>query len=91
MINEATNVCDNTCLWDGNTSTWTPPPGYLMLVQATTPAKIWVWNDVDKIWQLEVQEGAGGIGFTWDGTYLNTNDPMPPVPNGGAIEGAQTL
>lgn len=97
MVNEATNVCDNVTLWDGNPDTWQPPAGYLMLVQATTPAKTWVWDDVAKVWALEVS-GEGQIGFTWDGTYLTTNEPMPadpanpPVPNQQpTTTGAQVL
>ena len=63
-----------------------------MLVQATTPAKIWEWNTTDKVWQLIAQLGQGGTGFTWDGTYLTTNDPMPPDPIPQAdVVGAQTL
>lgn len=92
MVNEATNVCDNITLWDGNPNTWTPPAGYLMLVQATTLAKVWVWNATDKVWSLEVQEGQGQIGFTWDGTYLTTNEPEPAPPKDQpTVGGAQTL
>jgi len=92
MVNEANNVCENVCMWDGDPNTWTPPAGYLMLVQATTPAKDWAWNDTDKVWFLEVQMGDGKIGYTWDGTYLVTNDPMPPAPKEQpAVQGATTL
>jgi len=80
MINENTNVCDNVCVWDGDPNTWTPPANYLMLVQATTPAKLWEWNATDSAWQLTVEVGSGNIGFTWDGTYLITNSPMPSAP-----------
>jgi len=76
MVNQSTNVCENVVIWDGNPDTWNPPAGYLMLVQATTPAKNWVYNQSDNQWQLSVA-GAGGIGFTWDGTYLTTNQPEP--------------
>jgi hypothetical protein len=86
MVNEATNVCDNVVLWDGNTETWTPPAGYLMLPQTSTPAKTWVWT-VDA-WVLAI-EGQGQIGYTWDGTYLITNEPQPTQPM--PVEGAQTL
>jgi hypothetical protein len=89
MVNQTTNVCDNVCIWDGNPNTWTPPANYLMLVQATTPAKIWTWNAADKVWQLTVQVGEGGVGFTWDGTYLTTNAPMPPAQP--ETTGTQTL
>jgi len=91
MINESTNVCDNVCVWDGNPQTWTPPAGYLMLAQATTPAKIWQWNSVAKSWELVSVDGAGGIGFTWDGTYLTTDQPMPPVPPAAPIPPAEPL
>jgi len=89
MVNTETNVCDNICVWDGDTSTWTPPPGQLMLVQATTPAKVWNWTGTE--WVLQDELGAGGVGFTWDGTYLTTSDPMPPPPIQSAVNGAQTL
>ena len=93
MVNAATNICENVCLWDGNPNTWTPPPGYILLVQATTPAKDWSWNDTDKVWTLEVQMGDGQIGYTWDGTYLTTSEPMPPTPPAEqpTVSGAQTL
>jgi len=89
MVNTETNVCDNICVWDGDTSTWTPPPGQLMLVQATTPAKVWNWTGTE--WVLQDELGAGGVSFTWDGTYLTTSDPMPPPPAQPTVEGAQTL
>lgn len=79
MVNEQTNICENTCVWDGNTETWQPPAGYLMLIQATTPAKNWVWDEANKAWVLEIS-GEGQIGYTWDGTYLTTNLPEPPKP-----------
>jgi hypothetical protein len=88
MVNESSNICDNVVLWDGNTDTWTPPAGYLMLVQATTPAKTWVWDAQANAWVLQVS-GEGQIGYTWDGTYLITNEPQPTEPP--TIEGAQTL
>ncbi len=91
MINQQTNVCDNVVLWDGNLDTWTPPSGELMLVQAATPAKVWGLNPEKTDYILVVVMGVGGIGFTWDGQYLTTNDPYPgPVvqPN---VTGAQTL
>lgn len=82
MINESTNVVDNVCMWDGDTSTWTPPAGYLMLVQATTPALVWVFDDQAWEYVLEQQMGAGSINFTWNGTECVTNEskPEPPPP-----------
>lgn len=92
MVNETTNILDNITLWDGNPETWTPPAGYLMLVEATTPAKNWVWNDATATWVLEVS-GTASIGDTWDGTYIITNDPQPvdPPPAQPVVSGAQTL
>lgn len=90
MVNEQTNVCGNVVLWDGNPDTWTPPPNYLMLAENTTPVKNWFWNSVEKIWELLV-EGSGSIGYTWDGTYLVTNEPEPPPIVDPVVTGAQTL
>lgn len=98
MVNSQTNVCDNVVLWDGNPDTWQPPSDYLMLVQATTPAKNWVWDAAAKTWVLEVA-GEGQIGFTWDGTYLITNELQPtnplfttsPEQSQPVVKGAQTL
>lgn len=92
MINEATNVCDNVCLWDGDPQTWTPPAGYLMLAQATTLARVWQLNEEKTEYVLVTVEGAGQIGFTWDGTFLTTNEPQPapPAPQ-PVVDGAQTI
>lgn len=89
MVNQATNVCDNICLWDGDPNTWTPPAGYLMLVQATTQTKIWLLDTQNKTWYLGDSIGNGQIGYTWDGTYLITNDPQPPAQP--EATGTQTL
>lgn len=93
MVDEAQNICDNVCLWDGNPDTWTPPPGYLMLPQATTPSKTWGWDGTQ--WVLVPGVGAGEIGFTWDGTYLITDDPEPVAPPAReqqpTVTGAQTI
>ena len=89
MINESTNVVDNICLWDGDTSTWQPPAGHLMLVQATTMALVWVWDAAITDWVLAQQLGQGQIGFTWNGTECVTNVPKPaPQPT---TQGTQTL
>jgi hypothetical protein len=95
MVNTQTGVCENVVLWDGNPESWTPPEGYLLLVQNTTPAKVWLQNANTLEWVLSVVEGVGQIGFTWDGTYLVTNEPQPqPLPAAAdqpAVAGAQTL
>jgi hypothetical protein len=84
LINKQTNVVDNVCIWDGDDEGWMPPPEYLPLVQATTPAKIWICkkDPVTKVvsYDLETVEGAGQIGFTWDGSVLTTNEPQPVPP-----------
>lgn len=89
MINLSTNVVENLISWDGNNQTWTPPPGYLMLINATTPAMIWLPvvqenpqtkkpETVDYV--LTEVIGTGSIGFTWNGSVLTTNEPKPPIP-----------
>lgn len=72
------NVVTNVCLWDGNIETWTPPADATMLIQTTTPALVWVFVDTDYV--LTEVIGAGGIGFTWDGTECVTNEPKPELP-----------
>ena len=76
------NVVNNICVWDGDTSTWTPPVDATMLVQSTTPALVWVLNSTKDGWILGEQIGVGSIGFTWDTTtqVLTTNEPQPAPP-----------
>ena len=77
------NVVTNVCVWDGDTSTWTPPADATMLVQDTTPAMVWQPIVVDKKitdYVLTEQVGSGAIGFTWDGTNCITNEPKPAIP-----------
>ena len=81
MVNQATNICDNVTLWDGNPNTWQPPAGYFMLPQATTMALVWTWDEAIPDWVLTQVEGQGQIGFTWNGSELVTNAPKPkPLP-----------
>lgn len=77
MVDEIQNVCYNVCMWDGDTHTWPVPPNTLMLLQATTPAIVWVWDAEIKDYVLGEVMGAGEVGFTWDGTYLTTTQPKP--------------
>jgi hypothetical protein len=77
------NIVTNVVVWNGDTSTWTPPAGSLALIQATTPAMVWQAVYVDnKItdYILGDQVGAGSVGFTWDGTSCVTNEPKPDIP-----------
>lgn len=73
------NVVTNIVVWNGDTSQWTPPQGSIALVQATTPAIIWVFDYTTNPYTSKLEEviGAGEIGFTWDGTVLTTNEPQP--------------
>jgi hypothetical protein len=90
------NIVTNVCLWDGDTSKWTPPLGSIALVQATTPAMVW---ELDKTltppsYVLVEKMGEGQIGFTWDGTVLTTNEVQPlapPVNQPTTTTGVQTL
>ena len=93
MINTAKNIVENVCVWDGDTNTWQPPVDILMLIQADIPAKVWSYNaDKTDIVLVEIM-GAGGVGFTWDGTYCVTNEPKPqievPQPQIQAPQGVQ--
>ena len=72
-----TNAVTNIVVWDGNTSTWTPPTNATMLIQSTTIANVWCLNSSKTDWELTEVLGAGDIGFTWNGTLLTTNKPKP--------------
>lgn len=86
------NVVVNVVVWDGDTSVWTPPQGSIAIVQATTPAKVWVLLKGATSYTLEEQMGAGQIGFTWDGSVLTTNEPQPVDPQPQPVTtGMQTL
>ena len=78
MIQE--NIITNVVVWDGNTDTWTPPSDATMLVQATTPAMIWMLNADKTDYVLTQEIGAGSVGFTWNGTDCITNEPKPDAP-----------
>lgn len=92
MINQSTNIVDNICLWDGDPNTWQPPAGYLMLVQETTMALVWIFDkDIDDF-VLRQQTGLGQIGFTWNGAECVTDEPKPPKPQPQPVtEGTQSL
>lgn len=93
MVQE--NVVTNVCLWDGNTESWQPPSDAIMLIQATTPTKVWGLNQDETEYVLTDSIGDASIGFTWDGTVATTNQPQPVVPepaeNQPVSEGTQTL
>jgi len=77
LVNQSTNIVDNSIDWDGNLDTWQPPNNYLLLIQSTTPALVWGVVDGDEEIVLIEKIGAGGIGFTWNGSVLTTNQPQP--------------
>lgn len=78
MINTTTNVVDNICVWDGDMLTWSPPDHLLMLLE-TTIAKVWGLNETNTDFILISKIGAGGIGFTFDGEILTTNEEKPNI------------
>lgn len=95
------NVVTNVVVWDGDTSIWTPPAGSIALVQATTPAMVWVGVREEimpptvpptytTVYTLQEQMGQGEIGFTWDGTVLTTNEPQPQPPTPAQDQPATT-
>jgi hypothetical protein len=77
---DANNTVDNIVLWDGDTSTWSPPDSHIYVVQATTPSREWVWEKLLNEWVLVESIGHGDIGFLWDGAVLTTASPKPPSP-----------
>jgi hypothetical protein len=82
MINEATNIVENVCVWDGDVNTWQPPENTLMLVLENTPSIVWqaiVVNKVITDWELVEVIGLGQVGFTWNGTVCTTNQPKPEI------------
>lgn len=74
------NIVTNVCVWDGNIQTWQPPQDATMLVQATTPTKVWLVNAEETEYVLTDSIGDADIGFTWNGTVATTNQPKPPNP-----------
>ena len=73
-------VVTNVIVWDGDTQTWQPPQDTTMLVQSTTPTKIWDINADKTEFVLTESVGNANIGFTWDGAFAITNEPKPVVP-----------
>ena len=83
------NVVTNIVFWDGGNE-WTPPSDATMLVQETIPAMVWILNTEKTVYNLIEIIGAGGIGFTWDGTILTTNEPQPNPPIQPITTGTQS-
>lgn len=74
------NVVTNNVVWDGSAETWVPPSDAIVLIQSTTPAMVWELNQDKTDYVLVEQIGVGGVGFTWNGTVLTTNQPNPGIP-----------
>lgn len=74
------NVVTNVCLWDGDVNTWQPPSDAIMLVESTTIAMLWEIPLGGNTYVLTPHEGQGGIGFTWNGSVLTTNESKPADP-----------
>lgn len=72
------NVVTNTIMWDGGPE-WTPPAGSIQLVTDITPAITWVYNFDLNLYELKEEMGKGGIGFTWNGSVLTTNEKDPNI------------
>jgi hypothetical protein len=90
LINEQTNVCENSIIWDGNPETWTPPANYLILEQSPIKMKVWMWNSETKDYELQIVDSGMQFGFIWDGTYLVTNESKPVIVQPEST-GTQTL
>ena len=78
MIQE--NIVTNICVWDGDVNSWQPPSDATMLIQATTPTKVWGLNQDETEYVLVDSMGDADIGFTYDGTACITNAPKPELP-----------
>lgn len=83
------NVVTNVIVWDGNIQTWQPPQDATMLIQATTPTK--VWGLVDAQYVLVDSVGDASIGFTWNGSVATTNEPKPEILVQPSSSGTQSL
>lgn len=86
-INEQTNICENTSL-DDRPASEIQIPGYIMLDLEQAPSAKWIWDGSD--WVIEYKGlGEGGIGDTWDGTYLV--EPKPASEYQPTTTGTQTI
>jgi hypothetical protein len=81
IINKTTNIVENVCCWDGDTSKWQPAENSFALPLDTTPALVWQLNEDKTDFVLTSVLGQGAIGFTWDGVVLTTNVNKPAAPN----------
>ena len=84
------DVVTNVVVWDGG-SEWTPPVDSIQLVQADITSKIWVLNADKTDYELVEVQGAGTLGYTWDGLVLITNAPKPTIPVQPTTSGTTTV
>ena len=77
-------VCENICVWDGNTETWNPGQDYITIPVEGTNALVWSYEKSSNSFILVECDGGGKVGYTWNGTNLVTNVPKPtqlPIAN----------
>lgn len=79
LINMSLNppVCENSCVWDGDTSKWNPPKDFIAVLSDTINCLDWEWDENSKKWNLIETIGTGKIGYIWDGEKLITNHTEP--------------
>lgn len=82
------NVVTNLVVWDGDVNTWQPPEDSIQLIASETLAKFWVldYDSTPMDWVLKEEMGLGSQGFIWNGSFLMTPDPKPPMPEGQIID-----
>ena len=54
LINQATSICENIIIWDGDTAKWNPPNGYIA-VEANSIKIGDECEQVDGVWQTVQQ------------------------------------
>lgn len=73
------DIVTNIVMWDGDTKSWMPPADSITKIKDEVPAKVWRFNPEISDFEIQTIIGASSIGFTWDGTYTNTNREKPTV------------
>lgn len=84
-------VITNSCVWDGNVESWTPPQGSVLIVNQEMPIKTWLLNDSKTEYVLTETIGFADIGFSYDGSIATTNQPKPELEIQPVVNGATTL
>ena len=74
------SVVTNVVLWSGDVQEWAPPSDATMLLRDEVTALVWqATGSTADDWELREVLGAGGVGFTWDGSILTTDQLKPTV------------